>query len=113
SGGERVLVRAELPIEIEVVAPFEDAPAKVVARADEKDLLPQILAVVADPDVPCRGIDVQLPWVAETVGVGLGDDVLLAEKWIVLGDAVLLAIRRMIDVDSLELGEVLGQILAG
>ena len=50
-GRRRQRLRPQLAVGIEDVAPFIDAPAEVVALADEIDLLPQILAVVADPDV--------------------------------------------------------------
>src|SRR5262245_62897478 len=104
SGGERERLRAHFAIGVEDVAAFVDAPAEVVALADEIDLLPKVLAVVADPDLAGFGIDRDAPGIAEAIGPGFGDDAFVADKGIVGRDTVLLTGARLIDVDAKDLG---------
>src|SRR5262245_44476917 len=105
-------MRPQLPLGIENVAALIDAPAEVVAFADEKDLLPEILAVVANPDVARFWIDRESPRIPESVSPRFGHDPVLANERVVLGHAVCLAFGRMIDVDPQQLGRELRQVLA-
>src|SRR5207249_620937 len=51
----------ELALEIKRMVPLHDAPAVVVAFFDEERLLPQVLAVLADPEVARLFIDAHAP----------------------------------------------------
>src|SRR5262245_28197471 len=96
--------RPEFAIEVERMAAFVAAPAVVLPFADEVGLLPQVLAVLPDPDVPRFDIHGGAPWIAKAVSPRLPADVLLAVKRIVLGDGVGLAFIRMVHVDPQQLG---------
>src|SRR5262245_65464885 len=92
---ERERLRPHFPVGIENVAAFVYAPAKVVELANEINLLPQVLAIVADPDVPRFWIDRQPPRIAQAIGPGLRHDIIFADEWIFERKAVWLAIGRV------------------
>src|SRR5262249_39807742 len=64
--------RAGLAGGVERVAALDDAPAVVGAALHQVRLLPQVLPVVADPQVVGLAVDVQPPRVAEAVRPRLG-----------------------------------------
>src|SRR5438874_4783198 len=103
-GGKSQGLRSHFTIGVEDVAAFIDAPAKIVALADEIDLLPQILPVIADPDMARFWIDGDPPRIAQAIGPGFGSSAFDADERIVVWDAVLTAVGQMIEVDSQDFG---------
>src|SRR4051794_14014498 len=101
-----------LPVRIKNMAPFIDAPPKIVPFANEIDLLPQILAVVADPDMTRSGIDRQPPGISQAVSPGLWHDAFVTDEGIIWRHAVVFAIRRMIDIDPQDFAREPCQVLA-
>src|SRR5262245_42699998 len=81
--GRRYRRRAKLAVEIKRVTTFVNAPAVVGAALDEESLLPQVLAVLADPDVASGLVDVNSPGVAEAVGVGFRPSARSLQEWVV------------------------------
>src|SRR5262249_19334198 len=79
----RERVRPRLAVQVERMRALQDAPAVVSALLDEVDLLPDVLAVVADPQIAALGVDVQPPGVAEAVGPSLRDNALVADERVV------------------------------
>src|SRR5438552_17107013 len=63
--GERL--RPRLAVEVKRMTALHDAPAVVGALLDEVNLLPEVLAVVADPQVARLAVDAHPPGAAETV----------------------------------------------
>src|SRR5438552_284274 len=105
--------RAGLAVEVERMTALDDAPAVVSALLDEVDLLPQVLAVLPDPQIAGGAIDVQPPRVAEAIRPRLRPHTLLADERIVLGDGVILATVGMVDIDAQHLGAESAEVLAG
>src|SRR5262249_18593789 len=87
----------------ERVAAFQHAPAVVAATLNAVDLLPQILADVAGPQVAGSAVKAHLPRLAQPVGPDLGVGALAIDEGVVLGDAVVLARVGVIDVDAEDL----------
>ena len=79
--------RPGLAVEVERVAALRHAPAVVVALLDEVRLLPQVLAVVADPEVAGLRVVADAPRVAQAVGPRLGREALVIDERVVLRDA--------------------------
>src|SRR5205807_514480 len=69
--GWRHKVRPLGTVRIKRMAPFGHAPTIVVPPLDEKGLLPQILAILAHPQVPGLAIDRHSPRVAQAQGPDL------------------------------------------
>src|SRR4029079_17073113 len=84
----RQRLRTHRAVGIEDVAPLIDAPAKIIGLANKIDLLPEILAVVADPDVPGLWIARQPPRIAKAISPRFGNDALLSDERIVRRHAV-------------------------
>ena len=103
--------RSHLPGQIERMASLVDAPAVVVPLPHEVDLLPQVLTVVADPDVARLAVGGHPPRIAQSVRPRLRNDVGLSDKRVVHRYRISLARRGMIDVETQHLGGQLRQIL--
>ena len=76
---------------VEVVAGFPDAPSIVGPSLEQVDFFPEILADIPDPDISGRTVDRDSPGIADPVSINFRKHSLLAEKWIVDGDGVILA----------------------
>src|SRR5439155_3011774 len=105
--------RTGLAVEVERVTTLDDAPAVVGALLDEIHLLPQVLAVLPNPQIAGGAIDVQSPRVAEAIRPRFGPHALLADERVVLGDGVILATVGMVDIDAQHLGAETTKVLAG
>src|SRR5258708_19504308 len=101
----------ELAMEVKRRAAFVDAPAVVLAFADQICLLPQILAVLPDPNVPRLGVHGDPPRITETISPRLPSNVLLAVKGIVLGNGVRPALVGMVHIEAQQLREHLAHFL--
>ena len=84
---------------MEDVAPLADAPAVVGPLLDQVDLLPEVLAVVADPELARLAVVAQPPGVAQAVGPDLGPGAGAVDERVVLGHPVVPARVGVIDVD--------------
>ena len=92
--------------------PLDLVPAVVAPRLDDAHLLPDVLAHVAQPDLPGRG-DGELPRVAEPPRVDLVAFEAVGEgEGIALRDAVGLAVRHVVHVDAEERAEERRGVLA-
>ncbi len=102
---------------IEDMAPFHDAPAVVVPLADKVDLFPQILPVVAHPDMPGLLIDRHPPRIPQAICPRLRHDPVFPNKRVVGGNGVVLRRfvagrrRRLVDIDPEHLREEHGHVL--
>ena len=99
-GGRRQdRVGARLALGDEDVAPLGEAPAVVAPLLDQVDLLPEVLAVLADPELARLAVEAQPPGIAQAVGPDLGPGAGAIDERVVLGHAVVPARVGMIDVD--------------
>src|SRR4029450_4010511 len=78
---------------IERVASFHHAPAEVVPLLDEVGLLPEVLAVVADPELIARGVIGDPPGIAQAIGPRFRREALVINERVVLWDGVSLSRR--------------------
>ena len=95
------------------MAALVDAPTVVFPCAHEVHCLPQILPVVAHPDVTGQRIHGQPPWVAQAVGIQLAPRVGEIDERVVRGDAIRLVLARFADVYAQHAAEQVVQRLAG
>src|ERR1051326_869611 len=102
-----------LAFRTEGVRAFHDAPAVVAAFFDLVDVLPEILADVATPQVAVLGVKAERPRLAQAVRPDLAASALGLHKGIVLGDAVRLVLGGMIDVDAENRGKDVADVLTG
>ena len=99
-GGRREdRVGARLVLGVEDVAPLGDAPAVVRPFLDEVDLLPEVLPVLADPELPRLAVVAHPPGVAQAVGPQLGTGAGAIDERVVLRDPVIPARIGVVDVD--------------
>ena len=99
-GGRRQdRVGASLARGDEDVAPLGDAPAVVAPLLDQVNLLPEVLPILADPELARLAVVAQPPGVAQAVGPQLGPGSLAIDERVVLGHAVVPARVGVIDVD--------------
>ena len=87
---------------VQALAPV---PAVVAALLDEVDLLVQVLADVAGPELAGLAVERHPPDVAQAIGLDLRPRVLRADERVVLRDGVVLAVVLVIDVDAQDLAE--------
>ena len=77
--------RAGFAVRVKRMAALGDAPAVVVPFVDQVRLLPEVLAVLSDPDVAGLLVAGDSPGIAEAVGPGFGPKRLSPTIRIVLG----------------------------
>src|SRR5258706_4764869 len=94
------------------MAPFIHAPSIIFAPTDEVSCFPEVLTVVADPDLSGLLVDAHAPRITQAVGPVFRSRIGHSNKWIVLGHGVRLRSVRVIDVDAQHAAEKLAQILA-
>src|SRR4051794_22614852 len=85
---------------IERMTSFHDAPAVIRPFFYEVGLLPQVLPVLANPEMPCLPVGGHPPGVAQAVGPDLRPGPLEFHKGIVLGHGVGFAWVRPIYIDA-------------
>src|SRR5262249_32742993 len=95
--------RPAFAIGVEGMAALGDAPAVVGPLLEEIHLLPQILAVLSDPDVAGLLVHRHAPRIAEAVRPDFGTGILEIDEGIVRRHRVGLTGGRMIDVDTEDL----------
>src|SRR5204863_1425509 len=88
------------------------AGARGVRGAGEIDLLVQILADVADPQVVSRAVEAEAPRVAQPVGPDLAHGALAIDERVAGGNGVGSRSARPADVDPQELAEQCPEVLA-
>ena len=98
-GRRRDRVGARLALGVEDVAPLGEAPAVVGPLLDQVDLLPEVLAVLADPELARLAVEAQPPGIAQAVGPELGPGAGAVDERVVLRHAVVPARVGVIDVD--------------
>ena len=104
--------RSQLAVGIEDVAALVDAPAVVGSPFHQIDLFPEVLSVVAHPEMPGPGVHRHAPGVAKPVGPGFGAGPLHAGERIVRGHRVETPRVRAVDVDPKHLGKQMVQSLS-
>ena len=81
------------------MAPFAQAPAVVGALLDQVNLFPQVLPILADPELARLAVVAEPPRVPEAVSPHLGPGALAIDERVVFRYSVVSAWVRMIDVD--------------
>src|SRR4051794_23707411 len=100
-GGRRQnRVGAGLAIGEEDMAALGQAPAVIAALLDQVNLLPEILTVLADPELARLAVEAEPPGIAQAVGPELGPGAGASDEGVVPGYAVVPARVGVIDVDS-------------
>src|SRR4051794_36480972 len=94
--------RAFLAFRAERMRAFHDAPAVIAALFDLVDHVPKVLADFARPEVARLAVERKTPCLAQSIGVNFRTGVFHGDEWIVLGDAVVLAVSGMIDIQTEE-----------
>src|SRR5512135_565356 len=100
----------------ERVEALHDAPAVIAAVLDDVDGFPEILAHVARPEPAGLAVEGDLPGVAQANGVDLGcpvGELRVAQRRVVLGDAIGLAAGGVVDVDPQDRAEPVSRVLPG
>ena len=105
--------RAELAVQVEGMVTLVDAPAVVVAPVQQVDGLPEILAVVADPDLPGLRVHGHPPGVAQAEGPAFSPRVFHRDEGVVLRDRVGQLLAGLVDIDSQDGTVEVGDVLAG
>src|SRR5882672_11431322 len=103
---------AQLAIEIKRMAPFINTPSIILAAPDEVRRFPEVLTVVACPNLSGLLVDAQPPRVAQAVGPVFGSRVRHRDKRIVPRHRVTLRSTDVIDIDAQHTAEQLAQVLA-
>ena len=99
-GGRRQdRVGARLAFGEENMAAFGQAPAVIAPLLDQVNLLPEILTVLADPELARLAVEAEPPGIAQAVGPELGTGAGAIDEGIVAGHAVVPARVGVIDVD--------------
>src|SRR5438552_3099507 len=97
-------VEAKRPVSLSFlgnwVAAFQDAPAIVAAALDPVNLLPQILADVADPEVARGAVEAHLPGLAQAVGPDFRPGAGPIDERVVVRDTVRLVGRGVVHVEA-------------
>ena len=112
-GRRRDRVGARLALGVEDVAPLDEAPAVIGPLLDQVDLLPEVLAVLADPELARLAVVAEPPGVAQAIGPELGPGAGAIDEGVVLGHRVVPARVGMIDVDPQHGREQVVEGLAG
>src|SRR5687767_4735370 len=94
------------------LAPFDDAPAKVVAATDAIDELPQFPTDVADPQLSGAAIEAHLPRIAQAVGPRFAASACKLDEWIIGGNGVRAAILLPSHIDPQDFREQRRHVLA-
>ena len=97
---QRKRMRPQLAVDVKRVAPLVNTPAVVFAGPNQMYRLPQILPVVANPNLPGQRVNGKPPRIAQAVGEQLGPRVRQVDKRIVRRDDVRLFRRAVADVDA-------------
>src|SRR5262245_13237310 len=92
--------RTELTVRIKGMASFVNAPAIIFTTPDEVSGFPEILAVVAHPDLPGFLINAHAPRIAQTVSPVFRSRVFQSDKGIVVGYRVRLRSVRVININA-------------
>src|SRR5579872_2050240 len=92
------------------MSPFDDAPAVVVATADDLEHFILVLPDVATPQVSLR-IEMDAPRIAKTIGPQFGTRLSDIQKGIVFGNRILLSRCGMLDVDPQHSRNQIGDLL--
>src|SRR4051794_12931849 len=102
--------RSQLSFGPEWVRRLLDTPAVIAPRDDDVDGFPQVLADLAGPQRPLR-IKSKLPHLPQSIRVNFGPATRLADKRIVLRDAIILAGSRMIHIYSQDRTRQIAEVL--
>ena len=105
--------RPQFAVCVEDVTAFIHAPAKVIARLDKINLLPQILTVVTNPNIACFGINGHPPRVSHSNRIRFRSNVFLSDKRIVIRDTVRPVIVGMVDINAEHFGQQMIHPLPG
>src|SRR5258707_15613576 len=95
------------------MAPFIHAPSIIFAPTDEVSCFPEVLTVVASPDLSGLLVDAHAPRITQAVSPVFRSRVRHPNKRIVLWHRVRLRPADTIDVNAQHTAQQLAQILAG
>src|SRR6266496_1165565 len=95
NGGRDGGCGTELPVQVERMAAFINAPTIILAASNEVGRFPKVLTVIACPDLTCLAVNCHPPGIAQTVGPELRSRIFPADKWVVLRYRVRLRSVRM------------------
>ena len=98
---------------VQLVTAFHERPAVILAAMRDARVFPQVLAILAHPQVAGHAILRHAPWIAKSIGPCFGTRAFRFQKGIVGGDAVRLSVRRMLHVYAKQLGQQPREVLAG
>src|SRR5258707_15801976 len=97
-------IRSGLPVQIEWMAPFVNAPAIIRTAHDETCNFPKVLPIFTKPYLTCFAIGSDAPWIPQAIRPRLGPHSFTIHKRIVFRDGISFSGIRMIDVDPQDLG---------
>src|SRR5882672_9714755 len=90
----------KLAIEIKWMAAFIDAPTVILTSSHQMGCLPQVLAIIADPDLTALLVKREPPRVAQPVCPLFGSRIFQPHEWIVPRHRVGLCAVRVVNIDA-------------
>jgi hypothetical protein len=105
--------RSTLPLGMNRLPAFHDAPAIIPTTLNTMDQLPELPAHIARPQVTVGSVEAHFPGVAQTKRPDLGPRSLDMDEGIVGGNGVGSRRVGMVNIDPQNRGEEIAQVLAG
>ena len=100
------------PIRVKHRRPFHHAPAVIGTSFSQVNLLPEILAVLTNPDATRFCVRGDPPWISQPVGPRFRASICPIQKWIIRGNRIQTTFHVIVDVDPKDLGRQLSEVLA-